>query len=305
MQVPTSQLVSDYILHTKNKTVENIALGKQRMDNHYTFLLSEANNYVVERTKYGKLKANQRSFLLPQDYIKMKRVRVKINSIWYKLTPSISLDKWADVTESDDITTTIPTEWTVINEQGNMHIELSDIPNADSDTRNLEIVYEGYQDPLLFPGAYAVGTISLEQERSTVTGSTDTAWTDAMVGRFLLPTGGKSWYEIADVGSAHVLSLVNYFQEATISNVTYTIDEIPRLPHEFHRTPLWGAVYEYYLPTNATKARDYQSLYTRDLLLIQNKYKSKTKGRVTPGRIVGGYSGSVPRNYPLRRIGGA
>ncbi len=303
MQIPTSQLLRDYLKHTKDKTPENIALGKERMDHYYTFLLSQANNYVVERTKYSKLKADQRSFLLPPDYIKMKRVRVKISGTWYRLTPNISMDNWADVTAQDDVTTSIPAEWNVINEQGNMHIELAAIPSLDSNTRNFEIVYEGYQDPLLFPNDYIVGTASLLQGESDVSGSELTAWTEAMEGRFLKVTSGKFWYEIATVGAAHALSLVNYFQEQNTANSGYTIAEIPRLPHEYHKTPLWGAVWEYYLPNNAKKASEYETLYARETSMLQNKYKSKTKGRVTPGRRVGSGNGGVPRNYPLRNIG--
>lgn len=303
MQIPTSTLVRDYRTHTKDKTDQNIALGKERMDHYYTLLLAEANNYVVERTKYSKLKATQRSFLLPPDYIKMKRVRVKISSTWYRLTPRINLDQWADETSRDDITTTIPAEWNVINEQGNMHIELTDVPALDSNVINFEIIYEGYQDPLLFPDDYAIGTASLTQGDAAVTGSSDTAWTEAMEGRFLKVTNGKNWYEIASVASLHSLNLVNYFQERDIATSGYIIAEIPRLPHEFHKTPVWGAVAEYYKPSNTIKSKDFDSWYARDLLLLQSKYKSKTKGRVTPGRRIGGSLGGVPRNYPLKRIG--
>lgn len=303
MQIPTSVLLTEYLKHTKDKTSENRSLGIDRIGHYYTFLLGQANNYVVERTKYSKLKANQRSFLLPYDYIKMKRVRVKIGETWYKLIPNISLDNWAEVTAYDTITSSIPSEYNVINEQGRAHIELADIPNLDSSTLNFEIVYEGYQDPLLFPDDYATGTVDLVQGQANVSGSDTTNWTESMEGRFLKISGGKTFYEIANVGSSHALSLVNYFQEQDVTGANYIIVEVPRLPHEFHKTPLWGAVMEYYLPNNSAKSKDYERMYARELLLLQNKYKSKTTGRVFPGRRVGGYGGSVPRNYPLRKIG--
>lgn len=303
MQIPTSTLLTEYLKHTKDKTAENRALGIQRMDHYYTFLLTEANNYVIERTKYSKLKADQRSYLLPPDYIKMKRVRVKIGGVWYRLTPDISLDNWADVTAYDTVTASIPDEFNVINEQGNMHIELTDIPNLDSDTVNFEIIYEGYQDPLLFPDDVVAGKVTVEQGSANIAGNDSTAWTEAMIGRSIKIEDGKFFYEIAGVGSAHALSLVNYFQETDQEDVDYVIAEVPRLPHEFHKTPLWGAIAEYYLPNNAKKSADYEARYARELLMLQNKYKSKTKGRVTPGKRVGGGIGRVPRNYPRSNIG--
>lgn len=303
MQIPTSTLLNDYLIHTRDNSPENIARGKERMDHYYTLLLTESNNFVIERTKYSKLKADQRAFLLPPDYIKMKRVRVRIGGIWYRVDPVLNLDRWADET-SQEITTSIPINYTLINEQGRMHIELTDIPNADSNVVNFEIIYEGTQDPLYFPTDIVNGTASFVQGNPDVAG-VDTTWTEDIIGRFIKVTNGKSWYEIASVGSILSLSLVNYFQEVNVSSANYIIAEVPRLPHEYHRTPLWGAVAEYYKPNNANKSADYEKWYARDVILIQNKYQNKTKGSVTPGVRIGSRVSGVPRNYPrapLRRI---
>lgn len=305
MQTPTSSLAREYVLHTKDNSAANIAVGKERMAYYYTFLLEQSDNYVIERTKYSKLKANQRSFLLPSDYIKMKRVRVKIANVWYRVDPEINLDKWADDTMLD-ITSSIPTRYNIINEQGQLHIELTDIPNLDATSNNFEIMYEGYQDPLYFPDDITIGLVSLTQGSSRASGSEETTWTSDLAGRFLKVTNGKTFYEIGSVGAQRSISLVNYFQEADIANTTYVIAELPRLPHAYHKTPLWGAVQEYYLPNNEEKAKTYGQIYTRDLLLLQSKFKNKTKGFVTPGIQVRSTANSLPRNYPtssLRRLG--
>lgn len=301
----TSQMVNEYKLFTRDSTAENVAVGKIRMNHYYAFLLSEANNYVVEKTKIGNLKDGQRSYLFPPDYYKIKTVRVLIDNQWHPLELVWSLEKWHMYTMRTGASAegSIPERAIVINEQGNVHLELDPIPNADL-SNALEIVYEGYQDALYFPDDYTTGTISITNGAAGVTGS-GTTFTSAMVGRFLQPTSGKFWYDIKSYVSATSIALVNYFQESTILGSGYTIAELPRLPVEFHYTPVYGAVADYYRPNNAAKAKEFDALYARDLIMLQKKYQSKTKGRVQPGRIVN--SGSifprVPWNYPNQLIG--
>ncbi len=301
--IKTSSLLSEYQRFTRDTTAANQAVGKERMNHYYLFLLSEANNYITEKTKYGDAKDGQRSYLLYPDYIKMKTVRVKIANIWYPLEIVWSLEKWHERTSQTGASAegSIPTHCIVINDQGNLHLELDPVPDANG-TDNIEIIYEGYQDPLTFPTDYVTGTISLTQGAAGVSGA-GSSWTSSLEGRFLQPTGGKYWYEVKSVIGVTSLSLVNYFQEASLSGVAYAIAELPRLPSEFHYTPLWGAVMDYYAPNNLVKSKEFEAKYARELLMLQDKYKSKTTGRVTPGRLVGSRVPYVPRNYPKSAIG--
>lgn len=303
MQVPTSTLNSEYQLHTKDSSTGNIATGKTRMNYYYTVLLGEADNYVVERTKYAKAKQNQRGYLLPPDYIKMKTIRWKESStIWTPIVEIKSLDKWNEIT-SIIRTSSIPDYWFIFNEQGNLHMELDPIPNADAAANNIEIIYQGYQDPITFPTDYTTGTVTINQGEASVVGS-GTSFASSMIGRFLQISGGKYFYEVKSVTDTTHLTLVNHFQESSVSGGSYAIQEVPRLPAEFSYAPLWGAVMDYYLPKDAKKAKEYENKYLRDLALLRQRYRSKTKGAVTPGRPVSpGQGNTVPRNYPNSLIG--
>lgn len=292
---PTSTLLSEYQKHTRDTSSANQTNGQNRIQYYYTYLLSEAGNYTIERTKYGDAKDGQRSYFLPPDYIKMKSVRFLSGGIWYQLEEVRSIDKW-NVLTGLSTESSIPAHWIVINEQGRLHLELDPIPDTNA-TDNLEIVYEGMQDPLLFPADYTTGTITISNGDVNVAGS-GTTFTSAMVNRFIKPTNGKYWYEIRTFTSTIAIALVNYFQETGVTGVGFTIAELMRLPAEFHYTPMWAAVRDYYLPTNRTKAADYEKLYVRDLLILQKKYQSKSKGRVIRGKSVGRYAPSVPLNYP-------
>lgn len=298
--IKTSFLTTEYQKFTRDTSAANLTAGKERINHHYTFLLAEANNYVVERTKYSILKEDQRSYLLSPDYIQMKTVRVK-NSAgdWIPVDEVVSLNKWHARTTSSTRQASVPTGWIIINEQGNLHLEVDPLPDADGNlaSPNLELVYEGYQDDLTFPADYTTGTIDLTNGSAAVVGSS-TVFAASHVGRFLKPTNGKYWYEIKLRNSDTSATLVNYFQETTITGSGYTIAEMMRLPREFHYTPIWGAVWDYYMPINQKKADEFKNRYLNELNALRAKYQKKTKGAVIPGIPVNTPGSWVPRNYP-------
>ncbi len=297
---PTSaQLLSQYLTHTKDSSDENSTRGKEMIQYYYSFLLSEANNYVIERTSTGSLISGQRSYFMPQDTIKPKNVRIKQGDVWYPLIEVKSIDQWHQMI-GFEYTSNIPTHYMFFNEQGNLYIELDPIPSVTV-SEGFEIVYEGQQSPLVFPADYVTGTVTIALGAYELVGS-GTTFTSSMVGQSFNPTNGKFWYDIKKFTDTTHIDLVNNFQEVSISGSGFTIGEVLRLPMEFDKTPLWGACAEYYKPTDAKKSGEYEAWYARDLLLLQDKYKSKSKGHVTQGRPVGVNRSYVPRNYPTSAL---
>lgn len=302
-QIKSSFILSQYKKHTKDSGTSNETNGKVLLNHYYMQLLSEAGNYSIEKTKYGQYRANQRSYLMPPDYISMKTLSVKVGDKWTVLTPIMNSDKWKDHI-SITRTGSTPEYYTISNQDGNLYIEIDPIPVSDGAAASLEIVYEGYHDRLLFPADYTTGNVSITQGSANVTGAGGATFTSAMVGRFLQVTDGKSWYDIKTFTSSSAIALVNFFQEDTVATVGYTIAELLRLPEEFSLTPIWGAAADYYRPTNAKKSKEYQDMFDRDMVMLRAKYQHKTKGRVTQGRRVGGFHLSrTPLNYPNGNIG--
>lgn len=300
--IPTITLLNDYERYTQDTSSTNVDNGKRAINHYYAFLYAEADNYVDERTKYTDLKANQRSYLLPPDYYRMKRVRVKANSLWYNLRRVTNMDEWAEYTYRN-IVGPIAYAYTLFNEQGNMHLELDIVPSADVSS-GLEMVYEGYLNALSFPNLYTTGTVTVTHGSYTVTGSS-TSWLSAgnLVGLSIQLAGSTTWYEIASVVNDTTLTLVQNFQEATATGVGYQIAELTRMPREFDYTPVWAAVADYWMPSNLQHAAPYSQKYQAELQFLTQKYKSKTTGSVTPGKRVAPLEPSWPRNYPRTRIG--
>jgi len=300
--IPTITLLNDYLKYTQDSSSTNSDTGKRVINHYYAFLYAQADNYVDERTKFTDIKNGQRSYLLPNDYYKMKRVRAKANSLWYNLRVVTNLDEWAEYTYRN-IIGPIPYAYTLFNEQGNMHLELDIVPSADV-TSGLEMVYEGYLNALSFPNIYTTGTVTITHGSYVVTG-VGTNWLSAgnLVGQSIQVTGSTTWYEIASVTDDTHLTLVALFQESTVTGSGYQIAELIRMPREFDYTPVWAAVADYWTITNIAHANPYTQKYQQELAFLEGKYKSKTTGSVSPGKRVAPIEPSWPRNYPRTRIG--
>lgn len=301
MQVPTSQLLKEYLVNTRDSSEDNKTIGKQRMDFHYTELVSATGNHLVERTKYGNMKGTQRSYLLPIDYIPngLKLIRVFINDRWIPLVPTISLENWSYIVDSVQLNTEVYT-FTLKNEQGRMYIMFDPIP-VDDASENIEITYLGYQDPLYFPDDVSVGKVSVRYDSADLLGS-GSAFTKQMEGRFIRVNGGKEWIELVRYGSPTLFSMLHNWSFSDETDVSYVISEMPRLPHEFHYAIMYGAVADYYRPKDTEKCKQYENLYAIATVKISSNYKNKTQGSVTPGIQVSNTLRSVPFNYPTKLV---
>lgn len=302
LQVATSNLLAEYKRFTKDSTSENETVGKQRIQHVYNQLLADADNATVDHTRYADAKDGQRSFLMPNNYIQVKTIRFKHGDSWHKVEPIESDDRWHEIV-TRDFETSIPDVFRVKNSDGRFYLELDPIPDADA-TDNIEMIYEGYHLPLLFPTDHTDGTVSMTNGASTVTGNSSN-FTSAMARRFIKPDGARYWYEIQSYNSAASLTLVNNFEETTVSGGNYTIAELMRIPPEFSYTPVYGAAEIYWAPKNKKMSKRYGEMFAREYLIYQNKFKSKTGGNVMRGKVLTEpMLPKVPLNYPKSGITG-
>jgi hypothetical protein len=86
IHVSTARLLAKYLRDTRDAGSDNQTLGKELIQHYYSQLLSLANNALVEKTKYGQTSINQRSYLLPPDWIKPNTIRMKVGDMWYPLS---------------------------------------------------------------------------------------------------------------------------------------------------------------------------------------------------------------------------
>lgn len=122
------------------------------------------------------------------------------------------------------------------------------------DTYTLTLV--GHFHPrAMYAADYQTGSIAIAQNSQTLTG-TDTTFTAAMVGRYVVESDGEqnigNFYRLGGFTSTTVMTLETFFEEASLSGAVFTIGESPELPEELHELIPYRVANIYY----GTKRRD-------------------------------------------------
>lgn len=268
---------------------------KEVINHYYREIAAEVGNNLVERTKYASSVENYRAIYLPPDHIEIKNVRFKQGTNWFLLEQVYTPEQWYSLTSYPSYSD-IPSKFMVFWDEGRIRIEFDPIPNLNG-SNNIEILYSGQFDPLVFPAVYDTGTISLTEEDATVTGS-GTTFASSMVNRFIKADDGKHYYEIDSITNGTELELITKFQEPDISASAYEIVELMRIPPEYHMIPAYGAAMEYWMPLDQGNFQKYERMYQMGKQRIENHSQSRSSSSVIPGKPVSGIQGSVPRNYP-------
>lgn len=302
--IQTSLLVSDYLSYTKDNSNANREKGKRRIAHYYQKICAMMDNHTVEKTRYIDQKASQRSYLFMRDYLAngCRSIASKYSSGYVPMVHVPDTEQWQAMKVYAS-SSTVPTHFHIFEESGSPYFEVWPLPSADLSV-GFEIVYAGYLDPLYFPSDVTGGvgnTVALSAGSQTVTG-TGTSFTSSMVGLSIKPANGKFWYPIRAYASATSLTLVNSFEETTLSGSDYTIAEVTLLPQEAVYTPVYFATAEFYGPVDKDLAQYYQSMAEDDVRMLQERYSAKTTGRVTPGIPVGSSRRRLDPYYPTSPI---
>lgn len=116
---------------------------------------------------------------------------------------------------------------------------------------------------------YSTGTVTVNKGSATVAGS-GTSFTSAMIGRFINLNG--YWYEISGFTSSTSITLLKPFQESSLTSVSFTVGELPRLPEHFQEALTYEATaFAYRKREQLDMAREYESLW-RNALREMTKY---------------------------------
>ena len=231
---------------SKDSTSDTLTYLKLGMNLGYKEILAEFRRNQTVSTKTASTVADQRSYMMPPEFLMPKKVRAKVGSTWYPIQIIDSEDEWDDIS-SQDRTSTRPTAayFRFRFGTGGTEMLLDPIPSGTSTT--LEISYEA-TDKDLSQAAYTTGSISVTQGDATVTGS-GTTFIDAMIGRYLQitdATGDGLWYRIASITSTTVLELENYYAGSTQTGQNFKIAEAFSLPEEMQILPAYYSLWNYW-----------------------------------------------------------
>lgn len=287
---------------TKDYTTETQTKFKLLMNMGYKEILAEFRRNQTVSTKTASTVADQRSYMMPPEFLMPKKVRAKVGSTWYPVQIIDSEEEFDDIS-SQDRTSTRPTAayFRFRFGVGGTEMLLDPIPSGTSTT--LEISYEA-TDKDLSQAAVTTGTIVVTQGDATITADSGTPFIDAMVGRYLQvtdATGDGLWYRIASITSTSALELENYYAGSTQSGQNYKIAEAFALPEEMQVLPAYYAIWNYQSRReNEKEVNKYFQLWQQGWDRAKDRYgvnRLGTKGVRTAGMGAGRFP-VYPGHFP-------
>lgn len=246
---------------TNNTATANLTLGDQLInDGIFDIHGMPQDWWFLYTSKTDTTVADQQNYETPYNFKKMVAVTITVGSTVWPLNEVSSQKRWNDLNETT-FTSDIP-EYYFINKN-----EVEFWPTPASSSNTITYYYKKASRELQ-NADYTTGTVTLTNDSTTVTGS-GTTFTAAMVGRWLKGDNDNRWYEIDTFSSTTSIALRVAFEAATASGLSYTIGEMPDLPEEYHKTPVYYAVAQYwYQNDDVTRGDRYMAMYERDVQKI-------------------------------------
>jgi len=224
---------------------------KKEINKAVRFIISTLGNHIVEKQQTASSVADQQYYHLPPDCDRITSVTVEMGDVYYPVQIVEAQEHWDELNQIDFSGTAIPQF---------IFPRASDFgiwPTPQDADSTITINYiKKVKD--MSATDYKDGTITIITNTTTVTGTTDeiegatTAFTSAMVGRWLRADSDGIWYPISAYTSGTVLTLETYFEGSSVSEDTYLIGESPDIPEDLHE----------YIPYKAAAA--YMAGYRHD-----------------------------------------
>jgi hypothetical protein len=239
--------------------------------------LAKLSRPVDRANRFTSLVDGQQYYQLPEDAIKVSRVKVFLGSRWIDMKQVSDEGTWTDLNQSNQ--TGDPTHFFV---KGYDEFGLFPEPGSNV-TNGIELVYEP-KHVLLTADDYTTGTIAVTNGSQAITG-TGTVFTNIMAnGMYILQiTDGTdgNYYRVSTYSSGTGLTIENYYQGITSVAATYRIGQVSRIPEEYQEAPVDYAMYRHYLSKNEMKnALLHKDLWERSLADAENTYGMSTSSQI-------------------------
>lgn len=154
---------------------------------------------------------------------------------------------------------------------------------------------------------YTTGTITTLANGGVAVVGSGTAWTSAMIGRYLKVGAYPVWYKVSGVTDTTHLTLSKQYQGIAISagTETYTIGEMPPIPDTTHMIPVWYALMNYYLgfKQNDSKFLLYKGLFDSELKKVKPIKQKRSVSNYIPGNRTIITQPVNPNHYPSNMSG--
>lgn len=209
----------------------------------------------------------------PPNYSKLKDITITVGVLKWTLSEVRTREEW-DNLNVFPYYASIPSKFFIYpgGDKGGQ-IGIWPIPST---TGNVITFNYKFRVPDLSLADYAVGTVSVANGSTAVTGAT-TVWTvttnaqlESRWIQFAQPNGDNLWYQVQSVNSNTSITLYQPYQGITISGGAYILGQMPLIAEDFQDMIPWKVLQYYFtsIVDNPKKAEEYEKIYDTKLELL-------------------------------------
>lgn len=258
-------------------TASSLALTNIQQDINQGLRLfkNASRRYWTRKEAVTNLVAGQQYYTFPEDMVRITTVRVTSGGLTIPVTMIDSEELWNRLNLIPAMTVGIPLQGFI---RGRNELGLYPVPSTNY-TNGLIVSYESRLKDMRLDDTTTV-TINATINSVNVVANTGT-FNANMVGMWLAVTDGSdgNWYQITGYTDTTHITLENYYQGPTKTNVACIIGLVPDIPEDYHLGLVYYAAYNYFLKRkDAAMAANYKSLFDELLREYKATYSAKTTG---------------------------
>jgi hypothetical protein len=267
--------VADNCGFNPNITSQSLTNAQRHLNLALRKFKNASRRYWTRKEVTTNLVAGQQSYTFPEDMVRITTVRATTGSLSIPVTMIDSEELWNRINLIPAMTVGIPTQGFI---RGRNELLLYPIPSVNA-TNGLIVSYESRQKDMSVDDTTNI-TLNVTINSNVIVANSGT-FNTTMVGMWVSITDGSdgNWYQITGYTDSTHMTLENYYQGPTTTNVASIIALVPDIPEDFHQALVDYACYRYFLKRkDASTAADYKSLYSDALMDYKKIYSSKTTG---------------------------
>lgn len=301
-----SDIVSDYLTLSKDNSDSNKSLGK-KLINYYLrkILIAQKWSFNQDSKELTSI-ANQQWLDLPSNCDRVIGIRVYTGSTYYTPREIVSHETWRKINRTTTSYSDVAQFYWV--DTASQKLELYPIPSSNGNKVTVyftKTIRDLSQDDVVSSAGNYCGTVTITENGIAVVG-TGTAFSSAMVDKWLRLTDDGNWYQISQVTSATAMILSAYFNSgyfggAGATNAYFIVGERIPLPDGTEDALLWGALSEYYRQRgeNISLAKEYERMFKEGFLDLIRRDAPTERNFLESDQDLETYFGPInPNDYP-------
>lgn len=234
----------------------SIALIKRNINNGLKLMKSAAAQYYTRKEVVASLAAGQQYYTFNPDMIRARNIRVNNGSLIFPIRTVESENEWNALNIIPSFAVFYPQRWFIRgpNEIGVWPMPSTNIANA------LIVSYDSRMQDMYLDDTVGA-TLTVTNNSTTVTSSTSSFLPNMVGMRFTFTDGSDGqWYTIVGYTSSSIVTIENFYPNATQTSAATIIGQTPDIPEEFHVGIQDYAFYRYYKSQRGAvaKANDFK-----------------------------------------------